>query len=78
MTVDDESLAGSDVALALVQHFSIDIPILVHSTNQVQVPRVIRLLEEKGFLVTRIPYYHMTEETFLAWLEEAHEIWKAQ
>ena len=34
MTADDESLSGTDVALTLVEHFSIDIPILIHSTNQ--------------------------------------------
>jgi len=76
MTADDESLSGTDVALALVQHFSIDIPILIHSTNQVQVPRVIRQLEDKGFWVTRIPFYHMTEEAFLTWLQEAHGLWE--
>jgi len=75
-TMDDESLSGTDVALSLVQHFSIDIPILVHSTNQVQVPRVIRQLEDKGFWVTRIPFYNLTERAFLSWLDEAHEIWE--
>ena len=76
ITQDDASLTGSDVAVALVEHFSPDIPILIHSTNQVQVPRVVRQLEQAGFWVTRIPYYHMTEEAFLAWLKEAHEIWE--
>ncbi len=76
MTADDESLSGTDVALALVEHFSIDIPILIHSTNQVQVPRIVRQLEDKGVWVTRLPYYHMTEEAFLAWLDEARDIWE--
>jgi hypothetical protein len=76
MTADDESLSGTDVALALVEHFSIDIPILIHSTNQVQVPRVIRQLEDKGFWVTRMPFYDLTNAAFLAWLEEAHDLWE--
>jgi hypothetical protein len=75
MTEDDESLSGTDVALALVEHFSPDIPILIHSTNRVQVPRVARQLEDKGFWVTRIPFYDMTEQLFIAWLDEAHAIW---
>ena len=39
-------------------------------------PRVARQLEDKGFWVTRIPYDDMTESMFLAWIEEAHEIWE--
>jgi hypothetical protein len=76
MTEDDASLSGTDVALALIEHFSIDIPILIHSTNQTQVPRVARQLEEKGFWVTRIPFYDLREETFVAWLEEARDLWE--
>jgi hypothetical protein len=76
ITEDDQSLSGSEVAIALIENFSADIPILIHSTNQVQVPRVVRQLEEAGFWITRIPYYHMTEEAFLAWLKEAHAIWE--
>jgi hypothetical protein len=76
ITEDDTALSGSVVAIALIENFSPDIPILIHSTNQVQVPRVVRQLEQAGFCVTRIPYYHMSKEAFLAWLMEAHEIWE--
>ncbi|MCU0834291.1 MAG: hypothetical protein MUC77_07630 [Chromatiaceae bacterium] len=76
MTADDAALSGSDVALALIAHFSPDIPILVQSTNQVQVPRVVRQLEEQGFWVTRRPWYEMTEAAFLAWIEEARALWE--
>ncbi|CRI67807.1 hypothetical protein THIOKS1850007 [Thiocapsa sp. KS1] len=74
-TTEDTSLSGTDVALALMAHFSVDIPILIHSTNQVQAPRVARQLEEKGFWVTHIPYYHMTEQKFVAWVEAVRELW---
>ena len=76
MTEDDESLSGSDVALSLIEHFSIDVPILIHSTNVVQVPQIHRQLEGRGFWVTRIPFYSLTEALFLDWLEEAREIWE--
>jgi hypothetical protein len=76
ITHEVESLSGTDVALALVQYFSSEIPILIHSTNQAQVPRVVRQLEERGFWVTRIPFYEMGEERFRAWLDEAREIWE--
>lgn len=74
-TEDDLALSGTDVALALMDHFCVDIPILVHSTNQVQAPRVVRQLERKGFWVTHIPYYHMTERAFTDWVVEAKAIW---
>ncbi len=74
-TEDDLRLSGTDVALAIMEHFSIDIPILVHSANQAQAPRVVRQLEQKGFWVKHIPYYHMTEQKLAAWVEEAQAIW---
>ncbi len=75
-TVDDESLSGTDVALALVQHFSTDVPILIHSMNQVHVPRVARQLDDRGFWVTRIPFNNLSEARFRAWLDEARDIWE--
>ncbi|NEX17589.1 MAG: hypothetical protein C1943_13420 [Halochromatium sp.] len=74
-TADDRDLCGTDVALALMEHFSLDIPILVHSTNQVQAPRVVRQLEQKGFWVTHCPFYQMDEQLFAEWLGEARAIW---
>ena len=75
-TDDDLGLSGTDVALALMEHFSRDIPILVHSTNQMQAPRVVRQLEQKCFWLTHIPYYHMTERAFTEWVSEAEAIWR--
>jgi hypothetical protein len=74
-TDDDATLSGTDVALALIEHFSIDIPILLHSTNRVQAPRVRRQLEQRGFWVSHIPFYDMTEERFVAWVEAVRELW---
>lgn len=74
-TADDRDLCGTDVALALMECFSLDIPILVHSTNQVQAPRVVRQLEQKGFWVTHCPFYNMNEQVFAEWLSEARAIW---
>ena len=76
VTDDDASRNGSDVALALIEHFSPDIPVLIHSTNHTQIPRVYRQLEERGFWVTRIPFYDLTEAQFLTWLQEAHGLWQ--
>ena len=75
MTVDDESLSGTDVALALVENFSTDVPILIHSMNHLKAPRDARQLEDRGFWVTRIPFYDLSEVRFRAWLDEARDIW---
>ena len=42
ITEDDETLSESDVTLALIVNFLIDTPILVHSMNWSQAPRVAR------------------------------------
>ena len=76
MTADDAFLSGTDVALALVQHFSMDVPILIHSVNHVQAPRVARQLEDRGFWVTRIPFYDLSEARFRGWIDEARDIWE--
>lgn len=76
-TDDDLELSGTDVALVLMEHFCLDIPILVHSTNPIQASRVVRQLERKGFSVTHIPYYDLTERAFTDWMEEARGLWVA-
>lgn len=75
ITSEDNSLSGTDVAHALSRHFSIDIPILIHSINPARAPAIARLLDDKGFWVTRMPYDELTPSFFLEWLEEAHDIW---
>lgn len=74
-TADDELLSGTDVARALVQHFSTDVPILIHSVNPGKAPRVARHLEDRGFWVTRIPFHVLSHAQFSSWLDEARDIW---
>ena len=76
ITEDDASLSGTDVTLAIIEHFSPDIPVLIHSVNRTHAPKVARQLESKGFWVTRTPFHRLTEAAFLEWLEEARAIWE--
>ena len=76
ITADDRALSGTDVAAVLVEYFSPDIPVFIHSTNQVQVPRLARQLEGAGFWVTRMPFHELSEKALLEWLEEARAIWR--
>ena len=41
-----------------------DTPILIHSMNPADVPRMDLALSKSGFSVTRIPITEMTEEKF--------------
>ena len=77
MTEDDQSLSGTDVARLLIQHISIDVPILVHSSNQVQALNVVRQLEHSGYWVERIPMHTLTEARFRGWLDEALDLWQS-
>jgi CheY-like chemotaxis protein len=72
----DEFLAGSDVVKSIISQVSPDIPVLVHSMNPVDAPKMVRELEKKGFSVTRIPMNSMTEENLGEWLEEVRESWE--
>jgi hypothetical protein len=72
----DEFLAGSDVVKSITTQVSTDIPVLVHSMNPVDAPKMVRELEKKGFSVTRIPTNSMTEDNLGEWLEEVRESWE--
>ena len=75
-TVEDLGLSGTQVTEALIQNFSFEIPVLVHSANAIKAPIMVRRLEEAGFWVTRIPMQKLTPQDFDEWITEAKEIWK--
>ncbi len=77
MTDIDLRLSGTQVAEALIKHFSSDIPVLVHSVNVIQAPRVASRLEQAGFWVTQIPMHRLTCHAFTNWLSEAMDLWEA-
>lgn len=76
ITEADLGLSGTQVADALIQFFSPDVPILVHSTNIVQALRVVSRLEGAGFWVTHIPMHQLTRDAFACWTNEAKELWE--
>jgi CheY-like chemotaxis protein len=78
ITAADVRLSGSNVVLELINHFSRDIPILVHSTNQIQGPQMVNKLERAGFWVSHVPMYNLEEKNFAEWLQEARELWEDQ
>jgi CheY-like chemotaxis protein len=76
VTQMDKSLSGTTVVESIIEHVSVDVPVLIHSMNSAgSVVMMDRLLEE-GFSVTRIPMEALNKVSFLNWLEEAREAWE--
>lgn len=68
---------GGDVAEAICQHFSPDIPILVHSMNPTGGAKMVGRLEGRGFDVTRLRMCFLDPVRLGKWVAEAREIWEA-
>ena len=77
-TVTDHYLDGKDIVTVIVKYISKDVPILVHSMNGSQAPRMVERLEKDGFSVTRIPMANLTKERLREWAADARAIWEDQ
>jgi len=75
-TTTDHYLDGKDIVNVIVKHISKSVPILVHSMNVSQAPRMVERLEKDGFSVTRIPMANLTKERLREWIEDARAIWE--
>lgn len=75
VTEKDFSLDGTIVSKTIMANVPSDTPILVHSMNSADAPKMVLALSKSGFSVTRLPMSEMTEERFCEWLEEAREMW---
>jgi hypothetical protein len=71
-------LSGLDVVDTIVSKVCSDVPVLVHSMNVSQAPKMVSKLERAGFLVTRIPMDELSKERLRIWLNEVREIWEDQ
>jgi len=75
---NDFALDGTIVSKTIMAHVPSDTPILIHSMNPADAPKMELALNKSGFSVTRIPMAEMTEEKFCEWLEEAREMWEGR
>ena len=71
----DFFLSGTNVTKAIMATISPEIPILVHSMNPAEAPRMVLALRKAGFSVTRLPMSAMTQENLREWIEEVRECW---
>ena len=78
VTAADFKLDGTVVSKEIMALVPSDTPILIHSMNPADAPKMELALSKSGFSVTRIPMSEMTEEKFQEWLEETREMWDAR
>jgi CheY-like chemotaxis protein len=71
----DFFLSGTNVVKTIIANVTPSTPVLVHSMNPSDAPKMVIALTKSGFSVTRIPMRVLTEEGFKAWLDEVRETW---
>jgi hypothetical protein len=71
----DFFLSGTNVAKAIMANISPAIPVLVHSMNPADAPKMVQALSRAGFSVTRLPMSFMTQENLWGWIEEVRDCW---
>lgn len=71
----DFFLSGMNVVKSIIANVPNDTPVLVHSMNPEDAPKMVRELEKSGFSVTRIPMTVMTKDGLEEWLQNVRECW---
>jgi len=71
----DFFLSGTNVVKTIIANVPPNTPVLVHSMNPSDAPKMVTALTKSGFSVTRLPMRVLTEQSFIKWLEEVRETW---
>lgn len=74
-TDTDFFLSGTNVVKTIIATVSPNTPVLVHSMNPADAPKMVLALSKSGFSVMRLPMCVLTNESFSVWLEEVRESW---
>jgi hypothetical protein len=72
----DPFLSDQDVVRAIIRYASPEVPVLVHSMNTQGSLRMVHVLAQAGFEVTKIPMEALTQASFLAWLQDVRDGWE--
>ena len=72
----EQAFSGTQIAHAIVEHFSYEIPILIHSMNETKASGMAKIVTKADFSVTRIPMSILTEQRLHEWLAEVKENWE--
>jgi CheY-like chemotaxis protein len=72
----DFFLSGTNVVKSIITNVPKDTPVLIHSMNPEDAPKMVQALTKSGFSVTRLPMVVMTRIGLNEWLEEVRESWE--
>lgn len=72
----DFFLSGTNVVKTIITNVPNDTPVLVHSMNPEDAPKMVQALTKSGFSVTRLPMVVMTKLDLNVWIEEVRESWE--
>jgi CheY-like chemotaxis protein len=72
----DFFLSGTNVVKSIIANVPNDTPVLVHSMNPEDAPKMVLALTKSGFSVTRLPMVVMTKSDLNVWIEEVRENWE--
>lgn len=72
----DFFLSGSNVVKTIIANVPNDTPVLVHSMNPDDAPKMVQALTKAGFSVTRTPMVIMTRTGLNEWLQEVRDVWE--
>jgi CheY-like chemotaxis protein len=72
----DFFLSGTNVVKSIIANVPSDTPVLVHSMNPEDAPKMVLALTKSGFSVTRLPMVVMTRSDLNVWIEEVRESWE--
>jgi CheY-like chemotaxis protein len=72
----DLELSGTEVSKAIIENFSYETPILIHSMNDTKASAMARRLLSADLSVMRMPMAVLTEQRLHEWLDEVRENWR--
>lgn len=75
ITEADHHLSSTDVLPLLATRLHRWTPILIHSHNPVQAPKMHRALATAGMEVTQVPFSDLVSEAFDQWLMTVRDHW---
>jgi len=74
LTAADGLYNGKNVTASVIQYVDPTVPVLVHSSNVTEAPKMAQLLRKAGFMVEQVAYADLEAPRYQQWLNEVAEI----
>jgi hypothetical protein len=70
----DQLISGKEVVDAIVEHISRDVPVLIHSANTSEAPKMLARLLGVGFSTEYQPFRSLRHDLLRNWLQYVAEL----